>query len=674
MKRVNQIDITPTLAVLFGLSIPKNSIGIVIPDLLTRYSVKERLEALRMNAVQISNVYQSNTDNESAIDLDLAVRLHEEWLRDCDNKTRIDLDVRAEQISKLYYSGMQVMTEKLTTFMSSYDFYALYIGIWLLVQSLLGSVSLHVDLLPQDLSKFIGVHFPTLSITFLVIVCLTGCIHVHLCSTQGLGTSEVLCVPSMLSFLLSCIFIVSTAITLLGLMIILINMIAFGLPTWFHTSSVVSIEPVTFLVIGLLLHNISLLSTSFIEEEHQTWYFLTTTYHLMLLYKIHIKRKSTSYSNEEETSPNDSPLNATSSTGNLVTDKVKNRGIAKDHVGRRTDRNRKRTSVYMVILLLCARTLRSWNQTGIKWADQPDVEDWLVNPENKTVLSLLTIISFVGITLNIFYKIERNRCGLFEFIVFTAGEVGVYLYRAATGCVNLLWSPGTPQAGIHFAQFVHLCVLVLVLKSLFRLYYDRRKGYPMQGSPLEVLVTGYVLLITLLLRTHNIPLVALMLVQVHVHREVIWKRCDSNVEIILSAYYIGWFTYFALGNSNSLATVDIGAGYIGLGQNYWPAFVGLFTSLATFSGPLFWLMQAVMFIQNKHNSSNRSTSVFGGSQVFTVLLMIKSFNLTVCTILSWLNCYHLFVWSVFSPKLLYEGVVSLVLGAFILTVSTLMKI
>lgn len=327
------------------------------------------------------------------------------------------------------------------------------------------------------------------------------------------GTSEVLCVPSMLSFSLSCIFIVSTAITLLGLMTILINMIAFGLPTWFHTSSVVNIKAVTFLAFGLLLHNISLLSTSFIEEEHQTWYFLTATYHLMLLYKIHLKRKSTlhSYSNEEETSPSDSALNATFSTGNLVTDKVKNREVANDHV-------------YMVILLLCARTLRSWNQTGIKWSDQPDVGDWLVNPENKTILSLLTIISLVGITLNIFYKIERNRCGLFEFIVFTAGEVGVYLYRAATGCVNFLWSPGTPQAGIHFAQFVHLCVLVLVLKSLSRLYYDRRKVYPVQRSPLEVLVTGYVLLITLLLRTHNIPLVALMLLQVHVHREVIWKR------------------------------------------------------------------------------------------------------------------------------------------------------
>ena len=71
---------------------------------------------------------------------------------------------------------------------------------------------------------------------------------------------------------------------------------------------------------------------------------------------------------------------------------------------------------------------------------------------------------------------------------------------------------------------------------------------------------------------------------------------------------------------------------------------------------------------------HRPTSFFGISQVFTIVLMIKSFNLTVCTILSWLNCYHLFVWSVFSPKLLYEGVVSLVFGVFVLTVSTVSKI
>ena len=142
-----------------------------------------------MNAFQISDVYQSNTDNESVLDLDLAVRLHDEWLKDYQNKTPvgIELDVRAETIWKLYYAGMQAMTQKLTKFMSSYDFYSLYIGIWLLVQSLFGAVCFHLDLFPQDLSKFVGLHFPTWSVAFFIIASLTGGVHVHLCSSQTLG-------------------------------------------------------------------------------------------------------------------------------------------------------------------------------------------------------------------------------------------------------------------------------------------------------------------------------------------------------------------------------------------------------------------------------------------------------------------------------------------------------
>ncbi len=131
-----------------------------------------------MNALQMCKVYQSNTDYESVVDLDLAAKLHEEWLRDYHNKTRIgnDLDVRAEQISKLYYSGMQVMAKNLTKFMSSYDFYAMYIGIWLLLQSLLGCVCLHVDLFPQDLYKLTGVHFSTF-VNFVFGDCLSNWLH-----------------------------------------------------------------------------------------------------------------------------------------------------------------------------------------------------------------------------------------------------------------------------------------------------------------------------------------------------------------------------------------------------------------------------------------------------------------------------------------------------------------
>ena len=333
------------------------------------------------------------------------------------------------------------------------------------------------------------------------------------------------CVPSMLSFLLSCVFIVSTAIALLGLMSILINII--GSKACLCTPFQIDSETMTFLVFGLLLHNVSLLSTSFIEEEHQAWYFLTTTYHLILLYKIYFGRKSTSrlYSNEDKTSVNNSTLDTKSSKRNFVRNEDEHKEVTNNLNGTRTECYNGKEPVYIFLLLLFDRTLRSWNQTGIKWADQADVGDWLVNPKNKTLLSSLTIICLLGITLGMWFKVQRSRCDPLTFIIFTAGEVGVYLYRAATDCVNLPWTVEAPvKAGIQFAQFVYICVLVMVLKSVFQLCYDRSKGFSTLRSPWEVLVDSYVLLITLLLRTHNIPLVALMLLQVHFHRKVIWKR------------------------------------------------------------------------------------------------------------------------------------------------------
>ena len=93
-----------------------------------------------------------------------------------------------------------------------------------------------------------------------------------------------------------------------------------------------------------MFHFISNFSSSFIEEEHQFWYFVSTTF--VLIQAIYKAAAISVY-------------NIT----NVVCD----------------------CSVYVAILLV-DRVLRILNQTGDKWAHLPDVGDWLNKYGCKSLL------------------------------------------------------------------------------------------------------------------------------------------------------------------------------------------------------------------------------------------------------------------------------------------------
>jgi len=52
--------------------------------------------------------------------------------------------------------------------------------------------------------------------------------------------------------------------------------------------------------------------------------------------------------------------------------------------------------------------------------------------------------------------------------------------------------------------------------------------------------------------------------------------------------------------------------------------------------------------------------------VCRTLMILRSSTVAVYVILATVQRYHLFVWTVFSPKLLYEAVFSLVISVFVL--------
>lgn len=122
-------------------------------------------------------------------------------------------------------------------------------------------------------------------------------------------------------------------------------------------------------------------------------------------------------------------------------------------------------------------------------------------------------------------------------------------------------------------------------------------------------------------------------------------------------------SFFSVGNTNLLATIDLSNAYNGV-PSYDIVQVAFLTFISNFAMPLYWSFAGLQIL-TEGGMSDGSTAIDGPSSSKVPLLrkavMIKSsftlffygssmINLT----LSCINLrYHLFIWSVFCPKLLY---------------------
>ena len=75
-------------------------------------------------------------------------------------------------------------------------------------------------------------------------------------------------------------------------------------------------------------------------------------------------------------------------------------------------------------------------------------------------------------------------------------------------------------------------------------------------------------------------------------------------------------------------------------------------TLATYMGPIFWTLRLLSI--NCEKSSQYTINVL------KVLLLLRTLPVAFYVIIVTLQRNHLFVWTVFSPKLLYEGMYFLV--------------
>ncbi|MCJ8734136.1 hypothetical protein PDJAM_G00231870 [Pangasius djambal] len=651
---VEQVDLTPTLALALALPISQNSVGRLIPAVFLKASFREQLRYLHINGHQLSNLLRDSNPSFHKEDgyeqFRMAEKAHGSWMKlYVEGNTSEVLSNMAKKVLKQYLEALQAMSAALSKQMGKYDMYSMMVGASLILQILV----LLLLAMPEALSGAACVDVPLattfLSLPFYLLILLGSSVHVLVCTS-----SEASCYFCSLPWLLAFVAIIFSSALFCSLM---------AMAARHALCKVDNKQPKTsssewtlseldiLLLIGTLGHTLSLASSSFVEEEHQTWYFLLNTLCLAVFQDVcrkYFREKRRSGEEEEESL--------------LLPSTVEEKGASFSPVaelGVSADSEKWLALATPLLTLTCCRMLRSLNQTGVQWAHLPDLSHWLNSGDHKVFLSLLSVLSL----LLIFLLVQRH-CSLVSKIALALGLLGVYSYRAAVGSVLFPWqhsaqpmSKGTGEA--HFVYIFVLGILFTGVKDLLRsqVMSSVVDGRRLKSRGLWEVYSGMVLLVALLLRAHNLPTLACCLLIQTLMAQFIWKRLHYDAaQTTIMHYWFGQAFFYFQGNSNNIATVDISVGFVGL-ESYVEAPAVFLTAFSTYAGPLLWACHLVCYLSSERD---RAVSLGHSSYCFALLRSIPAvFYVVLVTALR----YHLFIWSVFSPKLLYEAMHTLVTTA-----------
>ncbi|PSN33314.1 GPI ethanolamine phosphate transferase 2 [Blattella germanica] len=291
------------------------------------------------------------------------------------------------------------------------------------------------------------------------------------------------------------------------------------------------------------------------------------------------------------------------------------------------------------------RVLRKWNQTGDKWASLPDIGDWLMQHQNRACLS----------------------------VVLLTAAISVYCYRYAIGSVDLpftyLQSRGVKEVRVFWS-----ILTLLLTMGLGQVLYERkmqnRSWMHTLGSLFATLTCCWILLSALLHRPHNVLLIG---VQVFIS-EFLHTRQKNIWWLVATHVWLGNVVYFYQGNSNSLASIDIASGYVGQ-TGYNPIIVGALLITNTYTAPVlsYLLLVSNLIFQNQGKGQDERFHQ-QLTEIHHSLILLRFLPVALYLVLLIFFRYHLFVWTVFSPKFLYEAMHSVVISFLVFFTEFLVKV
>ncbi|XP_066470632.1 GPI ethanolamine phosphate transferase 2 isoform X2 [Tiliqua scincoides] len=655
-KLVQQTDLAVTLALGLGLPISRNSIGNLLLPVVQQRTMREQLRYLHLNGFQLSLLLQENMptyEKDPGFEqFKMAEKSHGSWIKlYLEGNTSEVLINLGKKVLKQYLQALKILGSSLSNQVAQYDMYSMIVGTVIVLEVVL----LLLLSIPKALSRRAEFEVPLspLSSLLFYLMCLTLCaIHVVVCTS-----AESLCYFCNISWL--------TAVGVIMLISGLLCLILSALEKMFVNSKQPTKNPAAsdsswseldvLILAGTIGHVSSLSASSFIEEEHQTWYFLINTLCLALCQEVcrhYFLARDGDLQLPFSVKPSPEEVKGTSHNkcnAELLPDDSKTGKVTTPETARGGSEMWMALATPWVILI-CCRLLRSLNQTGVQWAHRPDLGHWLTSSEHKAELSLLALVCLVMI-----FILVQRRCSLVSKIAMALGLLGVYSYRAAVGNVIFPWQQDSKDIskGIIEARFVYVFVLGIVFSGTKDLLKSQvlSTDSKIKFAGLWEIYSGLVLLAALLFRPHNLPVLVFCLLIQAMMTKYVWRPLEFDAaQVTIMHYWFGQAFFFFQGNSNGIASVDVSAGFVGL-DNYVEIPAVFLTGFATYAGPLLWAIHLLCYLSSE---VNRNPAAMGHGCFCYVLL--RSIPVAVYIVLVTGLRYHLFIWSVFSPKLLYEGV------------------
>ncbi|XP_047344818.1 GPI ethanolamine phosphate transferase 2 isoform X2 [Vespa velutina] len=587
-KKIAQLDLAATLSVILGLPIPHSNFGSVTLDLLDNLPISRKLFALYYNAKQVHTQFKKLTDynfqyaHHKYMD---AVKLHLAWLKSVNNSYETGYDVIAA-----YRSALNEMKEILVKNMLKNDTHLMITAMLFLCHILW--ILLHDQYHSLVTFKKVLKLFMTNLLLYIIII--------------SFWSFEILNL-SLFNNIKNCVFILS----IIGLLFL--NCYFLAKIKYHHYFNIKLKNYKTFkwiFLCGILIHAISLGSSSYVEEEHQTWYFFWVSFLVLLLCK-------------------------------------NNKIITMKSFKIRVYSTQFLISIEILLLLIGHRIFRMLNSTGNKYNHLPDIAGYLMKEESKINITIFVIIA-LALLVWIDFVHEKS---IYRWY-------GLFLNIGLSLCIYLRHTNNQTIIPILLHPSSKLISIAKRNKTNF-LYYI-----------ISFLVQAWIMVSALLHQPYNLILLPIQLIVIYVINSILKYNNIGEINIFINAW-IGNVFYFYQGNSNSLADIDIAAGYVGL-QSYRPVIVGMYLIVNTYSAPV------LAYLLNIYHRTLSYKSVHDLHYVLLsdnrIYMIWKLVPVIIYTFIITIQKHHLFIWSVFAPKLLYESIYLTVMNCTILLLETIILI